>query len=122
MSERTNENPVTNEAMSYHLSNMIYPDLSACEVRELIATRAYELYKQRDPEFGNELSDWLKAEGEVVSILLAEPQETAEKETLNLSTANRKRTAKSAPKAANGARPRVSRWSKRKNALKANPA
>jgi len=107
--------------MSYHPSNMMYSDLSVCEVRDLIARRAYELYKQRDGEIGDDLSDWLKAEGEVVSILLAEPQKTAEKETLNLSTANRTRTAKSAPKAANGG-PRVSRWSKRKNALKANPA
>ncbi len=122
MSERTNESPVTNEAMSHQVSNMMYPDLSVCEVRDLIATRAYELYKQRDAEFGDELSDWLKAEEEVVRMLLAEPQQTAEKETLNLSTANRTRTAKSAPKAANGAPQRVSRWSKRKNALKANPA
>ena len=122
MSERTSESPVTNEAMSYRLSNMMYPDLSACDVRELISRRAYELYKQRDGEIGDELSDWLKAEGDVVSILLAEPQETAEREALNLSAASRARTAKRAPKAANGARPRVSRWSKRKNALKANPA
>ncbi|HXI91624.1 MAG TPA: DUF2934 domain-containing protein [Blastocatellia bacterium] len=122
MSERTNESPVENEAMSYHLSHMMYADLSACGVRELISRRAYELYKQRNGEIGDELSDWLKAEGEVVSILLAEPQETAEKETLNLSKANRTRTRKSAPKAANGAPPRVSRWSKRKNSLKANPA
>src|SRR6266496_3631194 len=105
MSERKNESPVTNEAVSYHLSNMMYSDLSACDVRELISRRAYELYKQRDGEIGDELSDWLKAEGEVVSILLAEPQETAEKEALNLSAASRTRTAKSAPKTASGTRP-----------------
>lgn len=122
MSERTNESPVTIEAMSYHLSNMMYPDLSACEVRDLIATRAYELYRQRDAEFGDELSDWLKAEGEVVRMLLAEPQEAGETEILNLPIANRTKAATSTTKAANGARPRVSRWSKRKDALKANPA
>ena len=122
MSERTNESPVTNEAVSYHLSNMMYADLSACEVRDLIASRAYELYKQRDAEFGDELSDWLKAEGEVVRMLLAEPQETDETGILNPRIANRTKAATSTTKAANGARPRVSRWSKRKNALKANPA
>lgn len=122
MSERTNEIRVTNEAMSYRLSNMMYPDLSACEVRELISRRAYELYEQRDGEIGDELSDWLKAEGEVVRMLLAEPQETGETEPLNLPTANRTKAATSTTKAANGARPRVSRWSKSKNALKANPA
>ena len=122
MSERTNESPVTNEAVSYHLSNMMYADLSACEVRDLIASRAYELYKQRDAEFGDELSDWLKAEGEVVRMLLAEPQETDETGILNPRIANRTKAATSTTKAANGARLRVSRWSKRKNALKANPA
>jgi hypothetical protein len=110
MSERTNESPVTNEAMSYHLSNMMYSALSACEVRDLIATRAYELYKQRD------------AEGEVVRMLLAEPQEAGETEILNPPIANRTKAATSTTKAASGARPRVSRWSKRRNALKANPA
>jgi len=123
MSERTNESPVTNEAMSHQLSNMMYhPDLSASEVRDLIATRAHELYKQRDAEFGDELSDWLKAEGEVVRMLLAEPQESGETRVLNPPIANRTKAAKSTTKAANGARPRISRWSKRKNALKANPA
>jgi len=121
MSERTNESPVTNEAMSYHLSNMMYRDLSACEVRDLIATRAYELYKQRNAEVGDELSDWLKAEGEVVRMLLAEPQETGETEILNPPIAKQTRAAISTTKAANGARPLVSRWSKRKE-LKANPA
>ena len=122
MSERTSEGPVTIEAPTDQPSNILYSALSACEVRDLIATRAYELYKQRDPEFGDELSDWLKAEGEVVRTLLAEPQETGETEILNPPTANRTRAATSTTKAANGARPRVSRWSKRKNALKANPA
>lgn len=122
MSERTNEGPVTIETVSPQLSNILYSALSACEVRDLIATRAYELYKQRDAEFGDELSDWLKAEGEVVRMLLAEPQETGETEILNPPIANRTRAATSATKAANGARPRVSRWSKRKNALKGNPA
>ena len=122
MYERTNESRVTSEAMSYHLSNMMYPDLSACEVRELISRRAYELYEQRDGEIGDELRDWLKAEGEVVRMLLAEPQETGDAEILNPPSTNRTRAATSTTKAANGARPRVSRWSKRKNAVKANPS
>lgn len=122
MSERTIEGPVTIEAVSDQLSNILYCALSACEVRDLIAGRAYELYKQRDAEFGDELSDWLKAEGEVVRMLLAEPQEAGETEILNPPIANRTRAATSATKAPNGARPRVSRWSKRKNALKGNPA
>lgn len=122
MSDRTNESPVTNETMSYDLSNMIYADLSAGKMRDLIATRAYELYKQRDAEFGDELSDWFKAEGDVVRMLLAEPQQTGETGILNPPIANRTKAATTTTKAANSARPRVSRWSKRKNALKANPA
>ena len=122
MSERTNEGPLTIEPVSDQLSDILYSALSACEVRDLIATRAYELYKQRDAEFGDELSDWLKAEGEVVRMLLAGPQEIGEREILNPPIAKQTRAATSTTKAANGARPRVSRWSKRKNALKANPA
>jgi len=122
MSERTNEGPVTIEAVSDPLSSILYSPLSACEVRDLIATRAYELYRQREAEFGDELSDWLKAEGEVVRMLLAEPQEIGEREILNPPIAKRTKGATSTPKAANGARPRVSRWSKRRNVLKANPA
>lgn len=122
MSEQTSEGPVTIEAATDQLSNILYSALSACEVRELIARRAYDLYKQRDAEFGDELSDWLKAEGEVVRMLLAEPQETGETEILNPPMANRTRAATRATKATNGARPRVSRWSKSKNALKGNPA
>jgi hypothetical protein len=122
MSERTNEGPLTIEPVSDQLSGVLYSALSACEVRDLIATRAYELYKQRDAEFGDEVSDWLKAEGEVVRMLLAEPQETVETGILNPPIAKRTKAATSTRKAANGARPRVSRWSKRKDTLKANPA
>ena len=122
MSERINEGPVTIEAVTDQLSSTLYSALSACEVRDLIATRAYELYKQRDAEFGDELSDWLKAEGEVVRMLLAEPQKIGETEILNPPMPNRTRAATSTTKAANVARPRVSRWPKRKNTLKANPA
>jgi len=35
---------------------------AAEELRGLIATRAYELYEQRDRQHGYELEDWLKAE------------------------------------------------------------
>jgi hypothetical protein len=39
------------------------------ETNELIGQRAYELYQQRGPEEGTELSDWLRAEVEVRELL-----------------------------------------------------
>src|SRR4029453_9432143 len=68
----------TSDAVSVTLHEMPMESPSASEVRELIARRAYELYKQRAPEFGDEMSDWLQAEGEVVAILLGERPETSE--------------------------------------------
>jgi len=122
MSERTSGVRVTNRAVSNQLRNMAHISLSASEVRELIACRAYELYRHRGTEFGNELSDWLKAEEEVVTMLLAEPQETGETEKRNGRPPARTRKATSVSKAANDARPRVSRLSKGRDALKGNPA
>jgi len=51
------------------------------EVRELIARRAYELYENRGDNFGDEISDWLQAEDEIVSMLLSLPIEAAPVET-----------------------------------------
>lgn len=122
MSERTSEGQVANGTVSNSPSNMAHISLSAGDVRELIASRAYELYNHRGTEFGDELSDWLKAEAEVVTMLLAEPQETGETEDRNGRPPARTRNATSVRRAAKGARPRVSSWSKSKNALKGNPA
>lgn len=109
MSKRTSEGHVTNEAVSNQLRNMVPGSPSASEVRELIANRAYELYKHRGAEFGDELSDWLKAEGEVVTMLLAEPQETPVKEIPNRRPAARTADSQRTAKSANGARQRVTR-------------
>ena len=122
MSERTSEGQVTNRAVSNQLHNMAHISLSTGEVRELIASRAYEFYKHRGTEFGDELSDWLKAEEEVVTMLLAEPQETDETEQRNGRAPARTRNVTARRKAANSARPRLSRLSKRKDAPKGNPA
>ena len=53
------------------------------EVRELIARRAYELYENRGDSFGDEISDWLQAEDEIVAMLLSLPIEVAQVETLD---------------------------------------
>jgi hypothetical protein len=41
--------------------------LSDEQLRELIAVRAYELYQQRGGERGDQVSDWLQAEAEVLA-------------------------------------------------------
>ena len=51
------------------------------EVRELIARRAYQLYENRGDNFGDEISDWLQAEDEIVAMLLSLPIEVAQVET-----------------------------------------
>lgn len=122
MSERTSEGQGTNKAVGDKLCNTAYVSLSASEVRELIASRAYELYEQRGTDFGDELSDWLNAEAEVVTMLLAEPQRIGETERPNGRPPIRTRKATSVRKRANGARPQVSRLSERKNASKGDPA
>src|SRR5262245_61740236 len=55
------------------VSNIHTP--GANEVRELIARRAYELYENRGDNFGDEISDWLQAEDEIVTMLLSLPIE-----------------------------------------------
>lgn len=44
------------------------------EIRELIAQRAYELYLQRGDGAGDQLSDWLTAEAEVLARQAAVPK------------------------------------------------
>lgn len=117
MSKRTSEGHATNEAVSNQLRNMAHDSPSAFEVRALIARRAYELYNQRGAEFGDELSDWLKAEGEVVTMLLAEPQETCVTE-VPPRTSDSPRIAESA----DAAHRRVTRRPKRNSTLNGNPA
>jgi hypothetical protein len=43
------------------------------DVRELIALRAYELYLEHGADGGNEVTDWLTAEAEVLSCLQTIP-------------------------------------------------
>jgi hypothetical protein len=93
-------------------TNPLAHSLSAYEVRELIARRAYELYERRGPEPGDPLSDWLKAEGEVVSLLLSDSNEIGgafgPRPTRTQSTAR-------VSKATNGSSPQTRRGSKRKS-------
>jgi hypothetical protein len=42
------------------------------DLREQIARRAYEIYKERGMAHGNDLNDWLRAEAEVKSALRPE--------------------------------------------------
>ena len=46
---------------------------SECDVRELVAIRAYELYLQRETAGGDDVTDWLTAEAEVRSCLQTSP-------------------------------------------------
>ena len=46
---------------------------SECDVRELVAIRAYELYLKRGRDGGDEVSDWMMAEAEVLSYLETNP-------------------------------------------------
>ncbi len=116
MPQRTIESPMASENLSNQLNRIVQVSLSASEVRELISKRAYDLYKLRGEHFGDELSDWLNAEGEVVRMLLTEPPQMFETEIPNGQVAPRTGTAISVT--ADSARPRVSRWSKRKRTLK----
>jgi DUF2934 family protein len=122
MSQRISEGQVTNEAVSNQLYKMVHDSLSASDVHELIASRAYELYRHRDAEFGDELSDWLAAEGEVVTMLLADPQEMGETKIPKGKLANRTAGSPLAPKSDKGPRPRGTRRPKRNITLDGNPA
>jgi len=46
---------------------------SADELREMIARRAYNLYQERAAGSGNEQTDWLRAEQEVIAMLMELP-------------------------------------------------
>lgn len=114
MSERTIQGRAAS-AKSNHPRNVTPPSLSAEEVHELIESRAYELYEHRGTAPGDEVSDWRKAEAEVVAMLLAEPQE-GDGTKRNGRGAARPRTGVS--NAAAAAPPRVNSLSKRKKSLK----
>lgn len=118
MSERMSEGHATTKTASSQPLGRARVSPPASEVCELIARRAYELYKDRGSEFCDELSDWLKAESEVVTMLLAEPQETSETKKRNGRLPARPRDGASIGKAANGARRQVTSHPK----LKDNPA
>ena len=117
----TSEHHLRDRMMNNKLRNTAEGALSFDEVRELIARRAYDLYQQRGTGLGDELSDWLIAEAEVVTMLLAEPQETAGTRKPNGQLVGRTVTPIRVMKAGN--RPQlVRRLQKRKNVIKSNPA
>jgi len=122
MSLRTSDVSLTSGAVSNHLLMAAHDSPSASEVRDMIARRAYELYKHRGAGVGDELSDWLKAEGEVVTLLLAEPMEQVEIEMPKARTAKRKSDSSRAAKPVNRPRQRATRRPKRDIALNGNPA
>ena len=43
------------------------------ELREMIAKRAFNLYEERDAGCGDEQTDWLRAEQEVIAMLMELP-------------------------------------------------
>jgi len=47
------------------------------EIRDLIHRRAFEISRQRSAEEGDELSDWLRAEAEVLAEIRAAENEPA---------------------------------------------
>lgn len=47
------------------------------DLRELIARRAYEIYKERGMRHGDDINDWLRAEAEVKSAMGAEKRRAA---------------------------------------------
>ena len=120
MHERTRENKIVTNDQQLP-ANMTDVILSASEVREVIARRAYDLYKLRSPESGDEMSDWLRAEAEVVTMLLADPQEAADMEKGIVQPLARRRNTRGVRRAGNVTQP-ASRLQKRKSVLKNNPA
>ena len=121
MPERTSEHHMADRMMNNKLGNTTEITLSADEVRELIARRAYDLYQQRGTGLGDCLSDWLRAEAEVVTMLLAEPHETADTQKPNGQLVGRTVKPSRVIKAGNRSQ-LVGRLQKRKNALKSNPS
>ena len=82
------------------------------DLRELIAIRAYELYVERGSTQGDETTDWLRAEAEVLNCLQTrplDPQPSARR--------SRNGAKKAAPKvtAPRGARRALAATSTRKN-------
>jgi hypothetical protein len=118
MSQPTGERLLTTEILAGHSSDIVP---STSEVRELIARRAYEHYQQRGEQSGDELSDWLKAEREVVAMLLAEPPEPARIQ-MPSGKRSRDRAATKRTQRANSAGTRASGWSKRKPTLEGTRA
>jgi hypothetical protein len=108
---------MTDKPIKKQLCYVADVSLSAGEVREMIARRAYDLYKQRGSESGDDLSDWLRAEAEVVTMLLSQPPVGAETRKQNTRPAATLRNGRSAMKTDTGTRPVVRRLPKRKNLL-----
>jgi hypothetical protein len=121
MQKRRTKSTATYPEVNDHPNDTVF-SLSASEVRDLIARRAYEIYTHREAECGDETSDWLSAEAEVVSMLLVEPQQTYLTEEPKGLMRARRPSEPGPSKTADGRRRGVSGGSKRNNALKANPA
>ena len=75
MSTRISNGTMTTMEIHNQLTTVQTP--APNEVRELIARRAYELYENRADSLGDEISDWLQAEDEIVTMLLSLPVEVA---------------------------------------------
>ena len=121
MNERTREDQeVTRDQQPP--GNMTDVTLSANDLREVIARRAYEFYKLRGTEYGDELSDWLRAEAEVVTMLLAEPQGTDHIGTRNGQPAARTKSARGTMTLHTLSQTKMTGSPKRKNVLKSKPA
>jgi Protein of unknown function (DUF2934) len=79
MSTRMSNSEVMFTEFHSQLTNIQIP--APNEVREMIARRAYKLYENRGDKFGDEISDWLQAEDEVVTMLLSLPIDSGKPES-----------------------------------------
>ena len=110
MSTRISNGTMTTMEIHNQLTNVQTP--APHEVQELIARRAFELYENRADSLGDEISDWLQAEDEIVTMLLSLPVEVARAEASDDPTAPRsfarKRPIKTTrKKAINGSKTKV---------------
>ena len=73
MPRRTSETQKAGPGANRPPANSSLISASECDMREVIALRAYELYLQRESAYGDEVTDWLTAEAEVLRCLEANP-------------------------------------------------
>ena len=70
MSTRKRETPRDKRSISEQKPGAMFTSPSADELREMIARRAFNLYEERGAGCGNEQTDWLRAEQEVIAMLM----------------------------------------------------